>query len=282
MTDVPRDIPVTEGQRLSCMEVWGGNQATFSTFEKAGIDIWLYCRPCEKHVVGGDLYYLSSCASGRITRMLLADVAGHGESAAHIAQELRELMHRHINNIRPNKLFEEVNVDFAKLSSGERFATSIVSSYFIPTSKLSLCSAGHPPPLIRRESAGRWEPVELKAQRDDIPLGIADSVRYSQLDLTVKPGDLVLCYTDGVIESRDASGAQLGVEGLLNFLNASNAEEPSLTIPRLLKNITQSTSADTGEDDITLLLFRITNRAIPLRDNLAAPYRWLKALLSKG
>ena len=63
------------------MEVWGGNQATFAAFEKAGLDIWLYSRPFGTDASGGDLYYLSSCASGRITRMLVADVASDSNTS---------------------------------------------------------------------------------------------------------------------------------------------------------------------------------------------------------
>ena len=58
------EVSLVESQTLSCMEVWGGNQATFSAFEKAGLDIWLYSRPCGRHSNGGDVYYLSSCAFG--------------------------------------------------------------------------------------------------------------------------------------------------------------------------------------------------------------------------
>ena len=141
--------PPPRSEGLACMEVWGGNEATFSTFEKAGVDIWLYSRPCGNDTNGGDLYYLSSCASGRITRMLVADVAGHGESVAAVSSGLRGLMHRYINTIRPQQLFEEVNEEFSKLSSADRFATSVVSSYFMPTGTLSICNAGHPTPFIR-------------------------------------------------------------------------------------------------------------------------------------
>ena len=273
---------LVETQSLSCMEVWGGNEATFSAFQKAGIDIWLYSRPCGRHAIGGDLYYLSSCASGRITRMLLADVAGHGESVAQLASELRELMRRYINSIRPHKLFEEVNADFAKMSTGDSFATSIVNSYFMPTSTLSICNAGHPAPFIRRSGSRHWEPLEVEWHRDDVPFGIGESSQYTQLDVHVRTGDLVFCYTDGVSESTDSDGKQLGLSGLQRTLNELPVDQPEQILPIVVERIVESSGDKLHADDVTMLLYQITERAVPVRDNLAAPWRWLKSLFARS
>ena len=86
--------------RMQCMEVWGGNQSVERSVETAGLKIWVYSRPYGKAHSGGDVHYLSSCASGRITRMLLADVSGHGESVSQIAVALRDLMRQNVNYIR--------------------------------------------------------------------------------------------------------------------------------------------------------------------------------------
>jgi hypothetical protein len=59
------------------MKVWGGNRATWSQFSVPGLDLWVHSEPFRSSDGGGDVYYLSSCASGRITRILLADVSGH-------------------------------------------------------------------------------------------------------------------------------------------------------------------------------------------------------------
>jgi serine phosphatase RsbU (regulator of sigma subunit) len=264
------------------MEVWGGNQATFSAFKKAGVDIWLYSRPCGRHANGGDVYYLSSCASGRITRMLLADVAGHGETVAPLAAELRRLMRRYINSIRPRKLFEEVNADFAKLPTGDRFATSIVNSYFMPTSTLSICNAGHPTPLIRRPRDREWAPLEIECRNEDMPLGITETFRYSQTDIPVQVGDLVFCYTDGLIESPNANGEPFGLSGLQDLLNSLPADRPETILPGIVERITEGNGSGAHQDDVTMLLYRITDRSVTMRDNLAAPWRWMTSLFAKN
>jgi len=55
-----------------------------------GLDAWVSSQPEGHAVAGGDVYYFSSCASGRITRILLADVSGHGELIARTAAGLRQ------------------------------------------------------------------------------------------------------------------------------------------------------------------------------------------------
>ena len=63
---------------MQCMEVWGGNAQTESSVSMSGLDAWVYCQPYGSADAGGDVYYVSSCATGRITRLLVADVSGHG------------------------------------------------------------------------------------------------------------------------------------------------------------------------------------------------------------
>jgi phosphoserine phosphatase RsbU/P len=77
---------------MPCMEVWGGSQLTARGVVFGGLDAWVYSKPHGKARRGGDVYYASSCAAGRISRLLLADVSGHGTSVAAIAADLRLLM----------------------------------------------------------------------------------------------------------------------------------------------------------------------------------------------
>ena len=178
-------------KELSCMQVWGGNQPTLSTFEKAGADIWLYSRPYDQSHGGGDTYYLSSCASGRITRMLLADISGHGQSASAVAISLRDLMRKHINQIFPNKLFEKINGEFTVDQSNDRFATAILHSYFAPTRKLRICNAGHPPPFVYRQNTKKWTKVELptQAKLQDLPFGITENSDYQEFEIDLQVND---------------------------------------------------------------------------------------------
>ena len=61
-------------EQMQCMEVWGGNHYSYNAFEMPGLRVWLFSRPHANARTGGDVCSLLSCASGRITRLLLADV----------------------------------------------------------------------------------------------------------------------------------------------------------------------------------------------------------------
>ena len=126
------------------MEVWGGNCAADKWFRMPGLNAWVYSQPYAQGRSGGDVYYLSSCASGRITRMLLADVSGHGEGISEVAVGLRDLMRRNVNFIKQSRLVQEMNQQFAGVAELGGFATALVCSYFAPTRSLQVCSAGHP------------------------------------------------------------------------------------------------------------------------------------------
>src|SRR5438874_1685453 len=147
-------------QLMQCMEVWGGNQPVDASVTMAGLDAWVYCKPYQDADGGGDVYYVSSCATGRITRLLVADVSGHGAAVCDTAASLRTLMRRYINFLDQTKFVRAMNGQFVTLSKAGCFATAVVTTFFAPTNHLTLCNAGHPPPLLYRAATGQWTFLE--------------------------------------------------------------------------------------------------------------------------
>lgn len=116
-------------------------------------------------VHGGDIYLLSSCSSGRITRLALADVRGHGETVLALAGSLRRLMRRHIDHINQDALVEAINREFAAMGDTSTFATGLVATFFLPTRTLSLTNARHPAPLLFRPAVAGGGPSSTSRQR---------------------------------------------------------------------------------------------------------------------
>src|SRR5229473_16649 len=143
-------------QQMTCMEVWGGSQLTTRRVEMGGLDAWVYSKPFGESKHGGDVYYASSCATGRITRLLLADVAGHGNTVASTAASLRTLMRRFVNRLDQTEFVRMLNQQFTALSEAGTFATAVVATFFAPTQRLIVCNAGHPRPLLYRASKREW------------------------------------------------------------------------------------------------------------------------------
>jgi serine phosphatase RsbU (regulator of sigma subunit) len=260
------------------MEVWGGNRATNQSFETPGLKIWIYSRPYRRAASGGDVYYLSSCASGRITRMLLADVSGHGEIASHVATRLRDLMRRNVNYIKQARFVTAMNRQFSEFASQGGFATAVVGTYFAPTRMLTLSNAGHPTPLLRRKIDNAWSELNLRdtdsKDTTDLPLGILDEVSYGQVAIQLEPGDALFCYSDAVTESADASGSQLGQAGLLRLVQSLRAEPEDL-IPELVERLKHLSADNLEQDDVTLIVCQATGGAPTLKENLLAPFRLL-------
>jgi sigma-B regulation protein RsbU (phosphoserine phosphatase) len=268
---------------LSCMEVWGGNTSTNSTFDRPGITCRVWNKSYGSGDAGGDVYYLSSCASGRVTRFLLADVCGHGESAADGAAALRDLMRQHVNQIRQTRIFQSVNRELAVQDQSGRFATALIGTWFEPKSEMVLSNAGHPIPLLYRASTGKWLQCQSKIAQSvgmqNMPLGVDERTGYSEHRVKLHPGDLLLCYTDALTEARNADGDYFQTSGLTRILRSLEGSNPGELIQRFLEHLQSASSDNLDRDDVTIMLFEATSKPVPLTDNLLAPWRLLQDLL---
>ena len=147
---------------LQCMEIIGGNRALRQTIAAPGLEIWIDSRPLELGAGGGDIHYVSTCAGGYVTRLALADIAGHGKSADGLAIVLRDLMRKYINTLDPTRFARTLNRELAAATESECFATALLLTYFAPTRHLIICNAGHVHPL--RYSARRCALAEPRSE----------------------------------------------------------------------------------------------------------------------
>lgn len=248
---------------MQCMEVWGGNSGTDSAVATPGLDAWVYNRPFAGSAGGGDVYYVSSCATGRITRILLADVAGHGAHVASVADSLRTLMRRHVNYVRMTRVAQMLNREFTALAEAGRFATAVIGTYWGPTREMTLCNAGHPRPLRYLASQRTWQAVETpdsharRGGADDlmnIPLGIAEPTGYAQFGFRLAEGDRLLLYTDSLIEAADPHGRRLGERGLADMVASIDHADAQTLIPALLSRLHDFRGGADPDDDVTILL----------------------------
>lgn len=256
-----------EQQQMNCMEVWGGSQLTQRSVQFSGLDAWVYSKPYGQAAKGGDVIYASSCATGRITRMLLADVAGHGTAVAGTAADLRLLMRRFVNRLDQTELVRSLNQQFSGLSERAVFATAIVTTFFAPTRRLIVCNAGHPRPLIYRADKREWN---VLGQSEDaptagprnLPLGILSVSDYDQFDIELQEGDCILAYTDALIESQDADGEDLGEAGVQRILQLMGEVDAPTLIPTLLEEIAGRFPENLSSDDVTVLVVRATSKQV--------------------
>lgn len=207
--------------RLACLELRGGNHLAAYSAELPGLAGWVSCRPLRPAASGGDLYYLSACSQGVIARVVVADVAGHGETVSAAAMRLRQALRQHLDHWDQSMLIRQLNDSFLDSAEAGRYATAFLASYCSTTGELLFTNAGHLPPLWYRRARDEWSLLEDATPYSktivDLPLGMIAGTSYTQTAVQLEAGDLLLLYTDGINESIDESGEQLGLDGLLSI-----------------------------------------------------------------
>jgi sigma-B regulation protein RsbU (phosphoserine phosphatase) len=208
--------------RLACFELWGGNSKAAHPIELPGLLGWISCAPFGQATSGGDVHYVSVCSKGQVSRIALADVAGHGESASSVAERLRRVLQQHTDNWDQSSLMRDLNEAFKRDAKGAQFATAVVLGFYFGTGELLFTNAGHLPLLWHHAESGVWDWLEERTPHAKsvagLPLGLISGTAYAQTAVELCRGDLLMLYTDGITESCDESGAELGQEGLLSLV----------------------------------------------------------------
>lgn len=252
---------------LNCMEIRGGSARVEHALATPGLEGWITSLPFEGAERGGDVHYVSLCGGGVVTRIVVADVSGHGEAAAATAKELRSLVRKFINTKGQRRLVASLNRKFGELAKLDWFATAVVATYLADRDRLSICNAGHPRPLYYQSQAREWRPLSQaslsEAAAENLPLGIDDDSRYDLFHIKLSPGDYVVIYTDALVEAHPEGGAPLGEEGLLALARETPLLDPERFGAALLESVRGFRGGAALDDDVTLLVLKHTGSASP-------------------
>ena len=259
----------TSPKRMQCREIVASNLAASKAYRAQGIDIYVESSPyLGSGTGGGDVYYVTTCdsaESGKVTRLMLADISGHGESAAKLAGSLKSSLKRNVNRISQSSFVQKVNQDFIKTSPSDQMATAVVATFFASQQRLALGMAGHPNPLLFRKSDNCWykideEVVESRNRLDNVPFGICEGSGFPTRNIPVQEGDMFLLYSDAFTESLDSKEEYLGVDGVLRLLNGMTDVAGHELIPTLRKKVRSLNAYNLHGDDATLILGRLSDR----------------------
>jgi sigma-B regulation protein RsbU (phosphoserine phosphatase) len=244
-----------------CAEIWGGNRPIAAPFDLPGVFGRVVSLPAEGGR-GGDIHYISLCSSGLISRMCLADVAGHGESVARVSGHIHTLLRRYMNRFDQRRVLRALNEQIVA-EDVANFTTAAAVTYVPPFKRLSVSYAGHPPGWYYTASARQWERLwpASWSRRDkqliDLPLGTESATHFSRRQLRPEPGDRLLLVTDGVIETPvDGNGPELfGDERVAAVLQQHVTEDVDGLTNALLEALRSTAPNDQlGHDDVTFML----------------------------
>ncbi len=264
-------------KRKSCMEVTGGRLSCDIQYEMPGLSMKILSRQSDHGVEGGgEVHYVSSCASGRITRMMLADICGSEEVFHRLSCEMRGGLIRNINSIWQTRVISEMSKQLREFAGQGGFATASVATFFAPTRSFVMCNIGNPPPIVFRSKERRWEVLHGEAQQIDAAEevdGVFSEHEYRHISTKLEVGDLFAIYGNGFAQSSFPGGDIVGHHRLVSALQDAPNTDPESRFEHLVKLIQGESSSD---EDSTILVCRVTNSSVSLKDNLLAPLRLLR------
>lgn len=203
--------------------------------------------------VCGDYYDIILARRDRIG-LTIADVAGKGIQSSMVMMMLRSILQLVTNTTRnAGTILDWVNKGITGKIDMDHYATISYVSYNPADRTIDYASAGHQPMLLWR--ADRQEIEIIRKQTD--PIGIERASVYENQALTVGLGDIIILFTDGLIEALNHEGRQFGIENLSRVIrenNASSAKEISNEVKHNLQAFLGSTNL---HDDQTLLIMKI-------------------------
>lgn len=223
--------------------------------EILGTEIDLIYRPAA--VVSGDFYDFVPLEDGRMA-FLVGDVSGHGIEAGIVMGMAKKVLQLRLQDYQdPVKALVRTNTDVDKELGRVTFVTAFVAVFDPRVGVLSCVRAGHNPPLlVHPERPGRA--LELKP--GGMGLGIIGrapfEAKLERLEVPLKVGDVLLLYTDGLVEAVDKQGNQFGVERLVEVMTKTYGYPPALVMSELAGALDSFTGNAVAEDDVTAVCVR--------------------------
>lgn len=202
------------------------------------------------NAAGGDFYDAFRLGDGRLA-MVLGDVAGHDVRAAAVMGQVRAALRAlALTDPAPPSVLAGLDRLVGSLgaeSRNEEIFVTVVYGVLDPSDgSVTLASAGHPPPVLRRAGlAGERASAELVKVPPGAPLGLGG--RWQTGSLTLEPGDTILMYSDGVVERR-GHPLNAGLDALVAAAAASASGDP-----RNMCSLATAAVEGTTDDDVAVL-----------------------------
>ncbi|NQS90509.1 SpoIIE family protein phosphatase [Patescibacteria group bacterium] len=204
--------------------------------------------------VGGDFYDFIDVVEGKIG-LVIGDVAGKGLPAALFMALSRSFLRAQaIGNLKANIVLEKANKLIANDAKEGIFVTALYAILDAPAKVLQISNAGHNPSILFHSNTGECEELRMGG----IVLGAFDEARFQEKEITLKKGDIVVFYTDGIVEAIDNNNQQFGMERLIKIIKDKPYLEATELIKLIKKKMKEFTKDQPQFDDFTLMVVKVT------------------------
>ena len=218
------------------------------------------CKPAR--MVSGD-YYDYDMLGESLLAIAMGDVAGKGISAALLMATLQSSVRTRLSFSRDTAdftgnapclstsvLVSSLNNQLYKTTSPEKYATFFLGVFDTASSRFNYTNAGHLPPILFRN--GKASKLEI----DGTVVGAFPSAEYGESHVDLEPGDLLLCYTDGITEPENAYGEMFDEERLIQTVQRNIGKTEEEILEAVVEAVIAWTGAGELQDDMTLVIAR--------------------------
>jgi sigma-B regulation protein RsbU (phosphoserine phosphatase) len=202
-------------------------------------------------LVGGD-YFDYFCREPESIQFVVADACGHGLAAAFTMCTFRGMLHAAVEHSSElDTLFDALNRRLYVGTDHLQYLTGVFCDYAQPEGRLRYFNAGHFAPLLIRTD-GTAERLPGRGR----PLGMFSDSTYEIQSWPVSRGDLLVLFTDGLFEIRNAREEYFGVDGILSTVLEHRRLSLRELAGEVLRSAARFSHTSQPDDDITLFLVR--------------------------
>ncbi|MBZ5589532.1 MAG: SpoIIE family protein phosphatase [Acidobacteriia bacterium] len=205
------------------------------------------------HQVGGDFYDAVAGSGDGSVALVVGDVSGKSVAGAMLMVAAREVLHTAaLAGASPQQLLEVANQRL--YTPQHRLFVALAYLLLRAEGTGVYALAGQPAPLLRRASG---EVTELPAPMYRLPVGALKDACWDVMPFAVRPGDLLLLYSDGLTDARTQDGEAFGDERLARVLTGADGD-PAHVVNEIMCAVEAFTAGSEPYDDITLVVARWT------------------------
>lgn len=201
--------------------------------------------------VGGDYFDFIPVDSNQIC-LCLGDVSGKGLPAsllmANLQATLRGQTHR---DATPSDCLKRCNTMLYRSTDPEHFATLFCGALDVEKHALTYCNAGHNYPFLFSEGK---EPMRLET--GGVVLGILEQYPFEQGAVELKPGDLLVVFSDGITEAINAEEVEFGEDKLAELAAAHRGDSSAELIQRTIEAVRHHAAGHPQADDMTMVVLK--------------------------